>query len=192
MSDASRNRTQRILLRLVVFTTATGLWTAIFAVIELVLVSSAIVDSDAWQTSDRTYRDPELSQVLTTDTWFLVVGYPITSVYVNALLCNLNARDHISNVDEEPDSYELQTPISPRFVLRDVGGGLEDQQVRMFLFSCMHCANIHKNYLQSTIHIAPASHVSAGETKIHEELGHSPANVTHIQCLRDWSSTTFF
>ncbi|KIP07589.1 hypothetical protein PHLGIDRAFT_413171 [Phlebiopsis gigantea 11061_1 CR5-6] len=130
------SRTQKLLLRLVVFTTATGLWTTLFAVVELILV-------------------------LTTDTWFLVVGYPITSVYVNTLLCNLNARDHIRNVDTEPDSYELQTPVSPQFVVRDVGSGLQNPQ----------------NYRQSVIHIAPVPHVSVlEESKVHEDFSHSSTN----------------
>lgn len=120
----------------------------------------------------------ELPQVLTTDTWFLVVGYPITSVYVNTLLCNLNARDHIRNVDTEPDSYELQTPVSPQFVVRDVGSGLQNPQVMSSYLCSTNYTDVRKNYRQSIIHIAPVPHVSVGERKVHKDFSHSSTNVS--------------
>ncbi|KAI1787191.1 hypothetical protein LXA43DRAFT_720970 [Ganoderma leucocontextum] len=66
------NSSRRMVFRLLIITVNTGLWTAIFAVIDLALIVPF---------QDKLY--------------WCAVDFPLTSLYLNALLANLNMREYI-------------------------------------------------------------------------------------------------
>ncbi|TBU28080.1 hypothetical protein BD309DRAFT_872291 [Dichomitus squalens] len=77
---------RRMIFRLIVLTINTGLWTAVFAIIDLGLIV------------------PYPNQL-----YYCAVDFPLTSLYLNSLLANLNARDYIRSAagDVEHNSYPM-------------------------------------------------------------------------------------
>ncbi|OSD07672.1 hypothetical protein PYCCODRAFT_1421618 [Trametes coccinea BRFM310] len=79
-------RSKKMIHRLIVLTVVTGLWTAIAALIDFVLVAA-------------------FPQGLL----FCIVELPFSSLYVNSLLANLNARQFLRKTDVELSSIEFYT-----------------------------------------------------------------------------------
>ncbi|KAJ2986247.1 hypothetical protein NUW54_g9847 [Trametes sanguinea] len=77
-------RSKKMIHRLIVLTVVTGLWTAIAALVDFVLVAA-------------------IPQGLL----FCIVELPFSSLYVNSLLANLNARQFLRTTDVELSSIEF-------------------------------------------------------------------------------------
>ncbi|KAM5543818.1 hypothetical protein V8D89_002435 [Ganoderma adspersum] len=77
---------RKMIFRLIVLTINTGLWTAVFAIVDLVLIL------------------PFQNQL-----YYCAVDFPLTSLYLNSLLANLNARDYVRSaaVDVGYNSYPM-------------------------------------------------------------------------------------
>ncbi|KAH7921935.1 hypothetical protein BV22DRAFT_691933 [Leucogyrophana mollusca] len=72
--------TDRMLLRLMIISVNTGLWTALLGVLVIILLV-------ALPTSNRAY---------------IAVCFPLSTLYCNTMLANLNARSYVRNVDSMP------------------------------------------------------------------------------------------
>ncbi|KAI1797000.1 hypothetical protein LXA43DRAFT_497930 [Ganoderma leucocontextum] len=75
---------QKMIFKLIVLTINTGLWTAVFAIIVLALL----------------IRYPN-------DLFYTAIDFPLTSLYLNSLLANLNARESIrGTLDTDYNTFE--------------------------------------------------------------------------------------
>nr|VWO95651.1 N/A [Ganoderma boninense] len=81
---------RKMIFRLMVLTINTGVWTAIFAIVDLALIL------------------PFQNQL-----YYAAVDFPLTSLYLNSLLANLNAREYVRSaaVDVSYNSYPMFLPI---------------------------------------------------------------------------------
>ncbi|KAH9846782.1 hypothetical protein C2E23DRAFT_544715 [Lenzites betulinus] len=89
-------RQSRLVYRLIVLTVNTGFWTAVLALIDLVLIA-----------------------VFPSGSHFCVVDFPISALYVNALLANLNARHFLHRTDMQYSSNVDEMGVNA-FALRDI------------------------------------------------------------------------
>ncbi|KAI1787187.1 hypothetical protein LXA43DRAFT_720638 [Ganoderma leucocontextum] len=85
---------RKMIFRLVILTINTGLWTAVFAILVLIMIIP--------------YQN---------ELYYTAVDFPLTSLYLNSLLANLNAREYVRSAkgDVECNSYQLgdsQTPLA--------------------------------------------------------------------------------
>ncbi|OSD07676.1 hypothetical protein PYCCODRAFT_1421620 [Trametes coccinea BRFM310] len=92
-------KSRRMIHRLIVLTVATGLWTAIAALIDVSLIAAY----------------PHGLQ-------FCIFEFVFGSLYVNSLLANLNARQHVKNADTEFNSIGEDTNGNT-LVLRNMSNG---------------------------------------------------------------------
>ena len=99
-----------MIFRLIVLTINTGLWTAVFAILVLGLVrilpptvkfTTAYIDS-LW-----TY--PVQYIPYQNELIYTALDFPLTSLYLNSLLANLNAREYVRGAksDVECNSYGM-------------------------------------------------------------------------------------
>ncbi|KAI0644092.1 hypothetical protein C8Q79DRAFT_974284 [Trametes meyenii] len=86
---------KRMIFRLTILTVNSGLWTAVVAIINLSLILA-----------------------FPTGLQFLVFEYPLSGLYVNSLLANLNARRFVREGDSNIHSYENETMGTSGMALR--------------------------------------------------------------------------
>ncbi|KIK53254.1 hypothetical protein GYMLUDRAFT_49421 [Collybiopsis luxurians FD-317 M1] len=104
MRDTRFSRTHSLLRRLAILSINTGLWTAIFALLTLIL-----------------------SVALPVTDWYSVSAWPLTALYVNSCLMNLNSR---KAQNKSPESVEWNS-----FGLQDVSGSAASGGPRPFRVS---------------------------------------------------------
>ena len=90
--------------RLVIMTVNTGLWTALLALLDLILVSHSVSTVFMKRLTNHT-------QVIVypNGIQYCVIEFPLGALYVNAFLANLNARSYIRGEGTGITSVELES-----------------------------------------------------------------------------------
>ena len=106
------------------------------------------------------------TQVLARVPWHPIIGYPLSSVYVNTLLCNLNVRDQISNFNTEEESYELRMPVSVQVARQRA----RVTQVMTLKIRAIRANALEKDSDHSTTHATDTLFTNEGSAKFHDNL----------------------
>lgn len=107
-----------MIFKLTALTIHTGLWTAVFAIFVLILVRALSQSHSHSSLPLKCYRPTMQYIPYQKELYYCAVDFPLTSLYLNSLLANLNAREYVrgAKTDVEHSSYQLGgSPRTPAF-----------------------------------------------------------------------------
>ncbi|KAF8555070.1 hypothetical protein OG21DRAFT_954871 [Imleria badia] len=114
--------TAHILQRLIMFAVNTGIWTATFAVLSLILL-----------------------RVFPTNLLYVVFGIPLSSIYCNTLLANLNARTYIRGGTTPNGGADVVMMSLPMSDVTKANSEKQSEEMKPELISSTHAhENVHK------------------------------------------------